>query len=120
MPWMETDPMREREKFVRNAQTGLWTMTELCERHGISRKTGYKILARFEEEGEAGLQDRSRAPRHRPHRMSPASRSSSSRQSRRIRDGELGSFAPCSRLVILPSSSSRAAVSSTAWTDTGW
>lgn len=55
---------------MRDAESGLWTMTELCERHGISRKTGYKILARFEEEGEAGLQDRSRAPHSCPHRMS--------------------------------------------------
>jgi len=70
MPWMETDPMREREKFVRDAESGLWTMTELCERRGISRKTGYKILARYREEGLEGLKDRSRAPHSCPHRMS--------------------------------------------------
>jgi putative transposase len=35
----------------------------LCARHGISRKTGYKWLARCEALGAAGLLDRSSAPR---------------------------------------------------------
>jgi putative transposase len=47
-------------------------LTELCARYGISRKTGYKWLARFEAEGRAGLRDRSRAPRHCPHRIPEA------------------------------------------------
>lgn len=38
-------------------------MTELCADFGISRKTGYKILRRYELEGPEGLRDRSRAPR---------------------------------------------------------
>ena len=33
---------REREKFVRDFETGCWSMTELCLRYGVSRKTGYK------------------------------------------------------------------------------
>jgi len=45
-------------------------MTELCERYGISRPTGYKWAARFVAEREAGLSDRSRAPGHCPHRLS--------------------------------------------------
>jgi transposase len=35
-------------------------MGELCARYGISRKTGYKWLARFDEGGRASLGDRSR------------------------------------------------------------
>jgi transposase InsO family protein len=46
-------------------------MTELCERYSISRKTGYKWLERFEQEGRKGLADRSRAPHRCPHRISP-------------------------------------------------
>jgi transposase InsO family protein len=46
-------------------------MTELCARYGISRKTGYKWLERFEAEGKAGLKDRSHAPHHCPHRIDP-------------------------------------------------
>jgi transposase InsO family protein len=72
MPWKETDPMRERARFVKDARSGVWTMTELCERYGISRKTGYKRLGRFQAEGSEGLEDRSRAPHHCPHRTPDA------------------------------------------------
>jgi len=37
-------------------------MSELCRTYGISRKTGYKLRERFEQEGPKGLYDRSRAP----------------------------------------------------------
>jgi len=36
-------------------------MTELCERYEISRKTGYKWLDRYRQEGPAGLVERSHA-----------------------------------------------------------
>lgn len=36
-----------------------------------SRKTGYKWIRRHAEEGRPGLQDRSHAPHHCPHRMQP-------------------------------------------------
>ena len=48
MPWHETDPMKERQKFILEACGGLFSHAELCRRHGISRKTGYKWLARYE------------------------------------------------------------------------
>ena len=44
MPWTETDPMTERHNFILALDEGLLSMTELCERFGISRKTGYKWL----------------------------------------------------------------------------
>jgi transposase InsO family protein len=37
-------------------------MVELCERYGISRKTGYKWLGRYHEHGPGGLAERSHAP----------------------------------------------------------
>ncbi len=43
-------------------------MSELCEHHGVSRPTGYKWARRFEADGDAGLEERSRAPRGCPHR----------------------------------------------------
>jgi len=46
-------------------------MTELCQRFQISRRVGYKWLARYDAEGRAGLRDRSRAPHHCPHRVLP-------------------------------------------------
>jgi putative transposase len=68
MPWSETTPMRERFLFIADAREGVFSVAELCERYGISRKTGYKWLERFESEGPAGLEDRSRAPHSSPSR----------------------------------------------------
>jgi putative transposase len=45
-------------------------MSELCRRFGVSRKTGYEVLARWRAEGPAGLAERSHAPHHRPHALS--------------------------------------------------
>jgi putative transposase len=66
MPWLETWPMDQRVDFVREFESGGFTMTELAAQYGISRKTGYKWLARHDSEGVLGLQDRSRRPRHSP------------------------------------------------------
>src|SRR5262245_2597601 len=70
MPWMETSPMEQRERFIRDHRLNVYRMSELCARYDISRKTGYKWLARFHEEGRRGLGDRSRAPHQCPHCMS--------------------------------------------------
>ena len=70
MPWKETCTMTERMKFVALAEEGEESMTELCRRFGISRKTGYKLLERYAAEGLDGLQDRSHAPRHHPFAVS--------------------------------------------------
>src|SRR5687767_6876931 len=69
MPWRQTDPMDERMKFVVLAQEGFYSMSELCERFGISRQAGYTRLRRYEQEGIAGLASRSHAPKSCPHRM---------------------------------------------------
>jgi putative transposase len=70
MPWRETDPVLERRHFIQDLDSGQWTMTELCVRYGISRMTGYKWADRHWQNGAAGLQDRSRAPRSCPHATS--------------------------------------------------
>jgi len=71
MPWLETDPMTERERFILEAEGGLFSFAELCRRHGISRKTGYKWLERYELEGPDGLADRSHRPHSCPHATHP-------------------------------------------------
>src|SRR4030081_4039487 len=63
MSWRESCAMDERVSFIADQRTGSWTMTELCERYEISRKTGYKWLDRYRLEGAAGLVERSRAAR---------------------------------------------------------
>lgn len=67
---METNVVRERLAFVHDLASGQWSMTELCERYGVSRPTGYKWLARHEAGGDAGLHDDPRAPHTCPHRTS--------------------------------------------------
>jgi putative transposase len=67
MPWLETDPMTERKRFILEAEGGLFSFAELCRRHGISRKTGYKWLERYELDGPDGLADRSHRPHSCPH-----------------------------------------------------
>jgi transposase InsO family protein len=58
--------MDERLRFVAACLEGSETVLELCHRFGISRKTGYKWLGRYEIEGVGGLSDRSRAPHSNP------------------------------------------------------
>ena len=62
MPWRESCAMDARIGFIGDLGSGLWTMTELCDRYEISRKTGYKWVARYEAFGAAGLMPRSPAP----------------------------------------------------------
>jgi len=53
--------MDERMRFVIRLQDGE-SMASLCREFGISRKTGYKILERYEQCGLEGLSDRTRRP----------------------------------------------------------
>jgi putative transposase len=62
MPWQEVCPVDEKMRFVSAVLAEEESMTELCERFGISRKTGYKLFRRYREEKAAGLAERSRAP----------------------------------------------------------
>lgn len=68
MPWDERTRVDQRKDFIDAAESCLYTMTELCQAFGISRKTGYKWLSRYAVEGDEGLRDRSRSPRRCPHR----------------------------------------------------
>lgn len=70
MPWAERDRMALREEFVHLVETQRVSMTELCRRFQISRKTGDKWVHRFRTEGAAGLTDRSRRP-HQVHYQVP-------------------------------------------------
>src|SRR5215471_6867810 len=52
MPFKETCPMEERIALLREYETGVFTVSELCRRHGISRETFY-VWKRRREGGEA-------------------------------------------------------------------
>ena len=62
MPWSQTTAMHQRTQFIADHLRGVHSVTELCAQYGISRKTGYKWIERFEERGPAGLEARSRRP----------------------------------------------------------
>lgn len=68
---METDRVAQRRAFVTAYASGHWSMTELCERFGVSRPSGYKWVERWRSRGETGLADRSRAPAACPQRTDP-------------------------------------------------
>lgn len=113
MLWSIRDAMSLREEFVTLARQEGANRRELCRRFGISAQTGYKWLARFAQQGAAGLADRSRSPLH-----SPAATQSSLQQAalalrrehpawggrkiaRRLQDLGLGSLAPSTVTAIL-------------------
>jgi len=72
MPWKEESRMSLREEFVVLASCEGSNLSELCRRFGVSRKSGYKWLARYRERGISGLADESRRPRRSPDRTSEA------------------------------------------------
>jgi transposase InsO family protein/transposase len=49
-----------------------WSLTEAAEAAGVSERTAGKWVGRYRAEGEAGLEDRSSAPRSIPHRTPEA------------------------------------------------
>jgi transposase InsO family protein len=66
MPWKEISTVSLRYQFVQQALQENLNMSELCREFEISRKTGYKWLQRYREEGKHGLKDRSRRPHTSP------------------------------------------------------
>jgi Helix-turn-helix domain len=52
MPFKETCPVEERIALFREYETGVFTVSELCRRHGIGRETFY-VWKRRRESGEA-------------------------------------------------------------------
>jgi putative transposase len=69
MPWKETTIVGERQKLVKSVLRGEQSVTDWCRDYGISRKTAYKWLRRFNEGGPRALSDRSRRPRRVPLQM---------------------------------------------------
>jgi putative transposase len=69
MPWHEIHVMDERMSFIVDWQRDEWSVAALCRRYGVSRKTGYKWIGRFEADGLDGLKDRSSAAHHHPNEV---------------------------------------------------
>lgn len=60
MPWRELTPMDLKMLFIADYLQGPPSFSALCEAYEINRKTGYKWVERYEKEGPAGLEERSR------------------------------------------------------------
>ena len=71
MPWKETCVMDEKIKFIGDWKRSEYTVTELSEMYGVSRKTIYKWAERYDTMGLDGLKDRPSAPLTRPRATSP-------------------------------------------------
>jgi transposase InsO family protein len=62
--------MEERIRLIHRWQEDEGNFAELCREFGVSRKTGYKWLTRYENDGIEALADRSRAPHQQAHAVS--------------------------------------------------
>jgi putative transposase len=70
MNWKNTDEYKERIKFIGDWLKDEFSFSDLCKRYGISRKTGYKLINRYKEEGGLSLHHRSHARHHHPNATS--------------------------------------------------
>lgn len=61
MPWPGRSEMDCRTMFIGGWLRGEMPMSQLCDHYGVSRKTGYKWIERYQEAGVAGLAERSSA-----------------------------------------------------------
>ena len=62
VPWKNVSPEMEQIQFIKRWQEGSVSFVALCRTFGISRKTGYKRIQRFEAWSWEGLGDLSQAP----------------------------------------------------------
>jgi len=69
MVWKEVSMEEQKLEFINEVLRRPTSFIEICNKFGISRKTGYKWYNRFLEFGKEGLKDLSRAPHHHPNEM---------------------------------------------------
>ena len=67
MPWKEVRPMDQKMLFIAGYLRDDRMFSELCRLYGISRKTGYKWISRYERHGFQGLEELSSKPHSCPH-----------------------------------------------------
>ena len=71
MPWKTESVVKQRLEFLIDVEKKEETVTSLCLRYGVSRKTGYKWLKRYKEARTVeALNDRTRRPQRSPRRTS--------------------------------------------------
>src|SRR5260370_38053744 len=68
MAWRTTNVKDQRVEFVVAVSRDEKNFKQLCEEFGIARPTGYRWWRRYQEQGVAGIEERSRRPHHNPGR----------------------------------------------------
>lgn len=66
MSWMNTSDSSEKLRFIGDWLKSEFYFSELCERYQVSRKTGYKLVKRYKEEGEQAFQAKSHSRHYHP------------------------------------------------------
>lgn len=95
MPWKETAPLDQRVQFMAAYQQKEFSFAALCRAFGISRKTGYNWVERYQREGGEGLKAQSRAPQHHPQAVSAEVEKALVMARGRTRPGDPRSWWPC-------------------------
>ena len=72
MPWKGVTVTEERQRFLEDYKLNYYSISELAERFGISRKTAHKWIDRFEQDGQSGYHELSRRPHSCPWQTEPA------------------------------------------------
>ena len=52
MPWKENTTMSQRQEFVQEALKESANIRALCREYGITPRTGYKWIKRYQEQGK--------------------------------------------------------------------
>lgn len=71
MPWKVTSPMDQKVQFIADFSKKRFSFSELCDRYDISRKTGYKWVERYMDDGPGALEDLKKTPHHFPNETDP-------------------------------------------------
>jgi transposase InsO family protein len=66
MPWTTQGVNILKEEFIMQMKLGIEPLAKLCREYKISRKTAYKWIERYKQEGIIGLQEHSKKPCHMP------------------------------------------------------
>jgi transposase InsO family protein len=66
MPWKGVTVNEERQRFLEDYRLKYYTISELANRFGVSRRTAHKWIRRFEQAGQSGFHELSRRPRSCP------------------------------------------------------
>ncbi|MES9979930.1 MAG: leucine zipper domain-containing protein [Candidatus Thiodiazotropha sp. 6PLUC5] len=67
MPWKREIPMDQKMMLIGDWLGGDFSKSELARYYGVSQPTVHKWISRYVQEGNKGLEERSRAPLSCPH-----------------------------------------------------